>query len=278
MAAGPADDEAAAARLWGALRAGRRDDAVAAVLALSPAGRRRLLPAVRRHDRVVSGAASSDRAAAGEWTGELRRGHWSAAAAAVLGCSPVERAVTYAPLDPPDSVDLPKALFPGQLDAFVHEWSARYLRNPKAWDRIRGLEAMFDWAQEGLVPPPTDDGAVLLLITSVPRAHDGPDLLRYLEARPCLIEVTLRRIFDVDGIRGASPAQRDGSLLPGRRMVDLVVPELVRRGHWSIDFVEDGIARALSRGQSRYLARWFTELAGQMSSLRADAAPGRMGR
>jgi hypothetical protein len=50
-------------------------------------------------------------------------------------------------------------------------------------------------------------------------------------------------------------------------MVDLVAPELVRRGHWSVDFVEDGIARALARGQSRYLRRWFAELAEQMSSL-----------
>ena len=270
------DDDEAAARLWHALRAGHRDDAVAAVLDLSPKARRRQLPGVRRHDRVVGDAPEGGRAPAGEWSGELRSGHWSAAAAAVLGCSPLERAVTYAPLIPQDSADLPKALFPDQLDAFVHEWSARYLRNPKAWDRIRGLAAMFDWAHEGLVPPPTDDGAVLLLVTAVPRAHDGPDLLHYLESRPGLIDGTLRLIFDVDGIKGASLAQRDQGVLPGSRMVDFVVPELVRRGHWSVDFVEDGIARALARGQSRYLARWFEELARQMSSLRPDAASGRM--
>ena len=194
-------------------------------------------------------------------------GHHSAAAAAVLGCSTLERAVTYAPLDPPDSADLPKALFPGHLEAFAREWFARFLRNPKAWDRIRGLDAPFDWAHEGLIAPPVDDGAVLLLVTSVPRAFDGPDLLRYLEARPSLIDVTLRRVFDVDGINGASLAQRDERELPGRRMDDFVIPELVRRGHWTVGFVEDGIARALGRGQKPYLARWFHGLAAQVARL-----------
>ncbi len=266
------DDEDAGARLWEALRAGRRDDAVRALLALSPQGRRRQLPRVRRHDRTVSSAGSGERAPAGEWDGELRSAHWSAAAAAVLGCSTLERAVTYAPLDPPDAAELPKALFPGQLGAFVRAWSARYRRNPKAWDRIRGLEAMFDWAHEGLVPPPTDDGAVLFLITAVPRAYDGPDLLRYLESRPALIEVTLRRILDVDGIPGASLAQRDERGSPGRRMDDFVIPELIRRGHWTVGFVEDGIERALARGQTPYLARWFRGLAACMAPLREGHA------
>lgn len=254
-------DEPAEALLWAALREGRRDDAVRALLALPADRRRRLRAPVRRHDRLVGSRAIGERAPAGEWAGELRAGHHSAAAAAVLGCSAVEQAVTYAPLIPPDSADLPKALFPGQLDAFAREWFARFRRNPKAWDRIGGLDAPFDWAHEGLIPAPVDDGAVLYLITSVPRAQDGPDLLRYLEARPCLVEVTLRRIFDVDGIRGASLAQRDERERPGRRMADFVIPELVRRGHWTAEFVEDGIRRALARGQSPYLARWFTRLA-----------------
>jgi hypothetical protein len=185
--------------------------------------------------------------------------------AALLGCSTIDQAVTYAPLDPPDSVGLPKALFPQHLDAFAREWFARFLRDPKAWDRIRGIEAAFDWAHEGLIPPPVDDGAVLFLITSVPRASDGPDLLRYLEARPELIDVTLRRIFDVDGIKGASLAQRDERERPGRRMDDFVIPELVRRGHWTSGFVHDGIDRALARGQTAYLARWFRGLAERMT-------------
>jgi hypothetical protein len=254
-------------RLWAALRAGRRDDVVQACLSLPEDRRRRLRPAVRRHDRVVGAAPSGARAPAGEWDGELRQAHWSAATAAVLGCSTVEQAITYAPLDPPDSYELPRALFPEHLDAFAEEWFARYLRNPKAWDRIRGIEAAFDWAHERLIPAPTDPGAVLFLITRVPGALGGPEMLAYLEARPVLIDVTMRRIFDVDGIKGASPAQRDDGQPPGTRMDDFVIPELIRRGHWTVGFVENGIARALARGQTPYLTRWFTGLAAQVARL-----------
>ena len=42
-------------RLWAALRAGRRDDVVQAVLSLPEDRRRRLRPAVRRHERLVDG-------------------------------------------------------------------------------------------------------------------------------------------------------------------------------------------------------------------------------
>ena len=147
----------------------------------------------------------------------------------------------------------------------------RFLRAPRAWDRIRGIEAQFDWAHEGLIPPPVDAGAVLFLVTRAQGALDGPDLLRYLEARPVLIEVTLRRIFDVDGVRGASLAQRDQAVVAGRRMDDFVIPELVRRGHWTADFVRDGIARALARGQRPYQARWFHGLAAQVADLTGDS-------
>jgi hypothetical protein len=257
--------DTAEAQLWAALRAGRRDDVVRAVLPLPEDRRRRLRPLVRRHDRLVGGEPIGARAPAGEWDGELRPWHHSAAAAAVLGCSTVEQAVTYAPLDLPDARDLPKAFFPGHLEAFAREWSARFLRNPKAWDRIRGIEAQFDWAHEGLIPAPVDRGAVLFLITRAQGTLDGPDLLRYLEDRPVLITVTLRRIFDVDGIPGASLAQRDEAIAEGRRMDDFVIPELIRRGHWTHDFVHDGIDRALGRGQTPYLTRWFTGLAVHVS-------------
>lgn len=259
--------------LWAALRAGRRDDVVRAVLGIPEERRRRLRPAVRRHERLVGGEPIGIRAPDGEWAGELRASHRSAAAAALLGCSTVEQAVTYAPLDLPDAVDLPKALFPDHLEAFAREWSARFLRAPRAWDRIRGIEAQFDWTHEGLIPPPVDAGAVLFLVTRAQGALDGPDLLRYLEARPVLIDVTLRRVFDVDGIRGASLAQRDEGTPAGRRVDDLVIPQLVRRGYWTADFVRDGIERALARGQPPYQARWFRGLAAQVAALGDSAGP-----
>lgn len=252
--------DAAEERLWAGLRAGRRDEVVEAVLRLPEDRRQRLRPVVRRYDRLVSNEPIGARAPAGQWRGELRRGHHAAAAAAVLGCSTVDQAVTYAPLDLPDARDLPKAFFPEQLELFAQEWSARFLRSPKAWDRIRGIEAQFDWAHEGLIPPPVERGAVLFLVTRTPRALDGPALLRYLEARPVLLDVTLRRIFDVDGVPGASLAQRDDAVMDGRRMDDFVIPALIRRGHWSAAFVREGIDGALRRGQTPYLARWFKGL------------------
>ena len=256
------DEAPGTAALWSALRRGRRDETVEVLLSMPAAQRRRLRPAVRAHERLVTAHPDSARAPDREWSGPLRSGHWSAAAAAVLACSTLPQAVRYWPLDVPDAVDLPRAFFPDDLDAFVEEWSARFLRNPKAWDRIRGMEAMFDWAHQGLVPAPTQRGAVLHLITSVPRTHTGTLLLRYLEQRPCLIEVTFARIFDVDGIKGASPAQRDETTpWRSRRLDNHVIPQLIERGYWSRQMVLEGIERALGRGQTPYLQRWFHGLA-----------------
>lgn len=164
-------------------------------------------------------------------------------------------------MDQPDAADLPRALFPGDLDAFAAEWSARFMRNPKAWDRIRGLDAMFDWAHEGLIDPPQHDGAVLYLVTAPPGGPGGAGLLGYLERRPCLIHTTMARIFDVDGIKGASPAQADETNpWPERRLDTYVIPELIRRGHWTSDMVLAGIDRAQRRGLGRYQHRWFEGL------------------
>lgn len=232
------------------------------LLSIPAAQRQRLRPEVRAHERLVTAHPDSARAPDGEWSGPLRSGHWSAAAAALLACSTLSQAVNYAPLDMPDAFDLPKAFFPDDLDTFVAEWSVRFLRNPKARDRIRGLDAMFDWAHEGLVPAPTQPGAVLCLATGVPGARSGTYLLRYLEQRPCLVQVTFARIFDVDGIEGASLAQRDETTpWRNRRLDNHVIPQLVRRGHWSRQMVLDGIDRALSRGQTPYLQHWFRGLA-----------------
>lgn len=233
---------------------------------MAPAQRRRLRPSVRAHERVVANSPHGARAPDGEWIGLLGPGHWSAAAAAVLACSTLSQAVKYAPLDPPDAYDLPRLFFPDNLDAFVEEWSSRFLRNPRAWDRLRGVDAMFDWAHVGLVPAPTHQGAVLCLATGVPGARSGADLLRYLEDRPCLIEVTFARVFDVDGIKGASVAQRDeGTPWPNRRLDNYVIPQLIRRGHWTPEMVLSGIDRALERGQPPHLQRWFHGLAQHIS-------------
>lgn len=236
-----------------ALAHGRRDDVVAFMLARTPDERQRLRPLVRRHHDLVTANPTGARAQAGEWRGPLRVQHWSAAAAALLACSSLAQAVRYAPLDQPDAADLPRALFPGDLDAFAAEWSARFARTPKAWDRVRGLDAMFDWAHEGRIAPPMYDGAVLYLVTRSPGAQDGRRLIRYLEARPCLIHTTMAGIFDVRGVKGASPAQADATTpYPERRIDNYVVPELIRRGHWDVGMVLAGVERALDRDLGAY--------------------------
>jgi hypothetical protein len=262
--AGPSLLDEAEPQLLAALRAGRRDDVVQLLLDLPERRRRRLRTRARWFDELVSTSPFLSRSP-GAWDGILSDGHQSAAVAAVLGCSTLAQAVKYHPLDMPDARDLPKAFFPEHLQAFSDEWSARFLRSPKAWDRIRGIEAQYDWAHEGLIPAPVHPGAVLFLVTRGPGYLDGPEFIRYLEARPVLIDVTLRRIFDVDGVKGASLAQRDETTGQGSRMDDFVIPELIRRGRWSVEFVKDGIDRALARGQTPYLTRWFAGLAAQLA-------------
>lgn len=246
---------------------GDRDAVVEWLVQVPAAQRLRLRPTVRRHHDVLMAEPAGARSPDGHWRGGLRSAHWSAAQAALLGCSTLRQAVTYAPLDQPDARDLPRLLFPGELEAFVEEWSARFLRNPRAWDRIRGLDAMFDWAQAGLVAPPLHDGAVLYLATAVPGATS---LLRYLERHPVLITSTLPRIFDVDGIKGASPAQADEHHhAPGRGLHDHVIPTLVRRGLWRAEDVVAGIDRALGRDLGGYQHRWFHRLRERVEPLLA---------
>lgn len=248
-----------------AIARGERDRAIEILLQCEAAMRRSLRREVKPLHDAILGAPSGSRAPNGEWEGALRSAHWSAAAAALMGCSTLAQAVRYYPLDPPDSVEIPVALFPEDLEAFATEWSARFHRNPKAWDRIRGLDAMFDWAHAGLIGPPLYDGAVLLLVCQ-PQHTSATGLLRFLEARPVLINSTLARIFDVDGVRGASPAQVDATRYVGERGVaNFVIPQLIKKGYWDRRWVIDGIDRALARDLGAYQHRWWRQLRDQIA-------------
>lgn len=247
--------------LFAALHAGDRDGAISIVTGATPAERLSVLRAVRAHEKVVSASPGEAKAPAGEWAGRLRDAHGSAAAAAVIGCSPLDRATAYWPLDQPDSHDLPLAFFPNDLTTFAEAWFARFLRNPKDWDRLRGFDAVFDWAQEGYIEPPTNQGAVLYFFTHTPGSGRGRDVLAYLDAHPRLVATTAAALFDVDGIRGASPAQRDATTpWPEERLDTYVIPALIADGRWSDQFVLDGVDRALSRDLPAYQQRWFRGL------------------
>jgi len=95
----------------------------------------------------------------------------------------------------------------------------------------------------------------------LPGGRRGRHLLKYLDAHPLFVDTTFAALFDVDGIRGASPAQRDETT-PWReeRLDSFVIPALVADGRWTAAFVHAGIDRALARDLPAYQARWFRGL------------------
>lgn len=169
--------------------------------------------------------------------------------------------------------DMVPRLFPGDLAVFVEEWSARFARRPRVVDANRGIEAMFDWAHRGLIPPPAQQGAVLALISWAAQSA-GTHLLRYLEARPVLIRTTLPLLFQVPGVKGASAAQTDESNLDryGHGLRTHVIPALVRQGHWSFEELGRWCEDALRVPRSEYEYRWFQALAEDVPHLATPEA------
>lgn len=249
----------ASATLTQALRRGRWRDVWPAVSHLPESDRTRLRRVVRPVAAAISAAPTGARSAEGQWVGELTAGHHNSATAALLATATLAQAQSLHPIDMPVARELPPQIFPDGLGEIADAWSDRYHRGPKAWDRIRGIEAMFDWAQQGLIEPPTRPGAVLLLITGVPGAFFANDLLAYLEARPVLLDATLPALFTTPGIKGASAAQRDAGMTDGG-LAGRVIPELIRRGHWERAQVITWCDTALRVPRSEYEYRWFRDL------------------
>lgn len=242
-----------------AMRAGRAS-AVVEVLEALPIERRTSL---RRNVRAYADAMLSDcigaRDPAGHWAGELRVGHHDAAIIATLGTASLEQALRVSPGNLKIARDVIPRLFPSRLDEFVEAWSGWFLSNPKAWDRNLGIEAMFDWAQQGLIQPPQQQGALLLLLSQ-------SKIGRYLADRPVLLTTTLPRLFSVPGIKGASAAQRDETAL-GESLGGRVIPRLIRQGYWEKDAVLNWCDLALSVPRSEYEYRWFRELKRRIQNL-----------
>lgn len=245
-------------RVRRALRNGQPVGIVAAVETLSPAARARLRPVISDIAKAIDGAALGDRDERGRWAGELRNGHHSAATTAMLATATLSQAARLHPVDLLLARDLIPRLFPSDLHAFVDAWSHRFLASPKAWDRNRGIAAMFDWAQRGLIRSPSQHGAVLLLISQ-------PNLWRYLNERPVVINTTLPLFFRVPGVEGASAAQRDETM-PGGTLGEYVVPRLIRNGTWARADVLAWCDIALSISRSEYELRWFRRLQTRVST------------
>lgn len=235
------------------------------------------LPARRRTGRALTPSARAILAAPGaaedptHWNGALDSHHGDAADVVRLtATSGPAAAAKVNTLALRVARDMVPRLFPGDLPVFVEEWSARFARRPRVVDANRGIEAMFDWAHRGLIPPPTQQGAVLALISWASQSS-GTHLLRYLEARPVLIRTTLPLLFQVPGVKGASAAQTDESNLDrhGNGLRSYVIPALVRKGHWSLDELEHWCEAALRVPRAEYEYRWFRALREDLEGLRS---------
>lgn len=225
--------------------------------------RTRLRRTVRPITAAIDAAPVGELDADGRWGGRLTHGHHLASTAAQLATATLEQATRLHPIDVPLGRQLLPQIFPDDLTVIADAWSDRYHRNPKAWDRNRGIEAMFDWAQQGLIEPPARPGAVLLLITGVPSTLFARILLTYLLERPVLLRTTLPLLFTTPGIKGASAAQRDACADDGG-LAGYVIPQLIDRGIWQRDEVSAWCARALEVPRSEYEFRWFPRLAEEL--------------
>ncbi|MGO3209663.1 hypothetical protein ACT3SQ_14740 [Brachybacterium sp. AOP42-C2-15] len=242
-----------------ALRTGRPHEILNLLEPLPATLRRRAWNAVKESADAIDAAPIGERDEQGRWSGTLRTGHHDAACVARLATRTAQAATRVHPVELPIARDIIPRLFPENLPAFVEAWAERFETNPKAWDRNRGIEAMFDWAQSGLIPPLVQRGAVLLLISQ-------PGLSRFLDERPLLIDTTLPMLFEVAGQKGASAAQRDETT-PGLTLGAHIIPRLIREGRWERSQVLSWCEHALAMPRSEYELRWFRALRARLSGL-----------
>ncbi|MBM9459587.1 hypothetical protein JK386_06705 [Nocardioides sp. zg-536] len=197
----------------------------------------------------------------GAWRGRLGTQHWDAATTVLLGARTTAQAAKVWPV-PEDSdftVWLYPALFGDELAVVTEQWAADFATNPKHWDRNRGREVMFEWVEAGLVPAPSHDGAVLMLLDGW-APDGGREQLGWLLEHPVVTEQVFRRIFTTPGIKGASTAQAD-SQNDGEPLRNVVIPGLVAAGVWDRELVRAGAQTALASTWPAYQRRWFARLA-----------------
>ena len=242
--------------LFDLLAAGDRAGTLAYAAGMDDDEKRRQKSLVRKLRLVVSAEPTSARSTGGWWLGRLTADHWAAADIAHMACIGAERSADLSYTDVKVARDAPPALFPDRLDLFVESWSARYERNPKGWDRNRGIEAMFDWVRDGLIPAPARRGAMLLLLRET--QMDRVAYLKFLRERPGLIDVTLKELFRVPGVTGASAMQFDETNPWENRRLSVLLPQLVKLGYWDDEWVRQRIERVLASDEwPEYQKRFF---------------------
>lgn len=242
------------------LRGGDPEGLCLLLESLSPADRALLRRSLLATARVIAGAPSAARNQEC-WDGALSDAHHQAADVALYGTITAAQVARGGYMDPAVAGLLLPRLFPDDLELFAEAWAGHYVTRPKAWDNIRKMPAMFEWALQDLIPPPTSQGAVLLLVTRATASTVA--LLDLVSQRDHLLaRETLPWLFRVPGVKGASAAQydaTDGSL--GRNLGNFLVPELIRSGVWDRAEVLSWCGHAVAmQERSAYDRRWFHQL------------------
>lgn len=201
------------------------------------------------------------------WNGKISDTHWDAATTVLLASKTPAQAAKVWPIPANDEFTqwLYPALFPHDLAIFTEQWSADFATNPKHWDRNRDRTVMYEWIEQGLAPPPTHDGAVLMCIEVTGMTSNGR-LLSWLVQHPIVTETIFKRIFSTPGVKGASLAQSDQTD-PDEPIRTSVIPMLMKKGIWTREFVEQGVRSAISSDLPPYQLRWFKRLANDLGVL-----------
>lgn len=243
----------------GLLRSGDPEGLCELLEALEPEARKALRQPLLATARKVAGAPSASRDPE-FWEGALSEAHWQAADVALYGTVSAAQVARGGFMHPSVAEFLLPRLFPGHLEMIADAWAGHYAGKPKAWDNIRKMPAMFAWALEGLIPPPTSQGAVLLLATRTCPSVEM--LLDYVSrADHLLARGVLPGLFRVAGVKGASAAQHDADSV-GRNLGNFLVPELIRSGVWDRDEVLGWCSHAVGmQERTAYDRRWFADLA-----------------
>ncbi len=201
------------------------------------------------------------------WQGRISTGHWDAATTILIAAKPSPRAAKVWPIPENRAYAewLYPALFPTDLDVIAEQWSADFATNPKAWDRNRGREVMFEWIERGILPAPAHGGAVLMLLAHVCHAGSWRTALMWLKGHPVVTDQLFRRVFTTPGVPGCSLAQADNSA-GSHPIRTRIIPNLLAVGIWTREFVQHEVAEALAMDLPPYQKRWFTQLDAQLSA------------
>lgn len=254
----PVDDE-----LLGMVRSGDYTGTRSWLVAAAPGDLTRVASSVARLRRLY--LDEPEGAVGPQWEGEVGA-HHDAATLAHLACLPPAKAAALGAVPHQVAADIP-LIHPGHLDVFVDTWSTLFQRNPKNWDRNAHYGVIFAWVCQGLVPAPTQDGAVNLWLQRAVWLVDPPEapgpgepdlpLLPTPQDCPDLYRVTLPRIFEAATGKGLGAAAIDHTSTD--LVIDLV-RHLVQTGVWELGETLTRVDAALMAREEAFQRQWLARL------------------